>query len=130
MVFDNSTMGHQRLFLVHQPVYWNLMQVLFLYSVVASAVESDHLTMMHLPGASQIHWVVESDAPEEEVALVSASALVQAEAHPPVAVHPCIHSPLAIRHGHKAAAMRTDCSTSCSSPSAASASCNASLPVD
>ena len=103
------------------------MHGLFQHSVVAAVVGVDYVEEVHLPGAFQIHWIVESVVPEEEVALVLAPALVQAEAHPPDVVHPRIHSPLAIRHGHKAAARRMGCSTSYSSPSAAS--CNASLPA-
>ena len=95
--------------------------------VAVVAVEVDFVEEMHLPGAFQIHWIVESVVPEEEAALVSAPALVLAEAHPPGVVHPRNHSFLAIRPGHKAAARRMGCSTSCSSPSAAS--CNASLPA-
>ena len=116
-MIEDSTMGLERLCLVHQPVR----------SVVAAVVGVDYVEEVHPPGAFQIHWIVESVVPEEKVALVSAPALVLAEAHPPDVVHPRIHSPLAIRHGHKAAARRTGCSTSYSSPSAAS--CNASLPV-
>ena len=66
-------------------------------------------------------------APEEAVALVSAPVLALALAHPPDVVHPRIHSPFPIRLGHMAAARRTGCSTSYSSPSAAS--CTASLPA-
>ena len=119
-------MGLQRLFHVHQPVGYMSVLDLFRHMVAVVAVEVDFVEEMHLPGAFQIHWIVESVAPEEEVAPVSAPALVLAEAHPPDVVHSRIHSPLAIRHGHKAAAMRMGCSTSYSSPSAAS--CNASLP--
>ena len=104
-------MDFQGLCLVHQLVYLNPMQ-LPLCSVVAPAVDEGHRTMMHLPGASQIHWVSVAVAPEEEVALASASAMVRAEARPPDSVHPRIHSLLAIRHGRTAAAMRMDCSTS------------------
>ena len=66
-------------------------------------------------------------APKAAVALVSAPVLVLASAHLPDVVLLRIHSPFPIRLGHKAAAKRTDNSTSYSSPSAAS--CNASLPV-
>ena len=103
------------------------MHGLFQHSVVAAVVGVDYVEEVHLPGAFPVHWVVESVAPEAAVALVSAPALVLAEAHPPDVVHPRIHSPLAIRHGHKAAARRMGCSTSYSSPSAAS--CTASLPA-
>ena len=124
----DPTMGHQGLCLVHQLVYWDPLPELFQHSVVAPAVEADHMRMMHLPGASQNHWAVESVVPEEAVAPVSALALAEAAAHPPVAVHSHIRSPLAIRHGrNKAAAMRMGCSTYSSSP-VASASCIASLP--
>ena len=124
---DGPTMGLERLYLVHQPVGYYSVHDLFQHSVVAAVVGVDYVEEVHPPGAFQIHWIVESVAPEEEVAHVSAPALVLAEAHPPDVVHPRIHSPLAIRHGHKAAARRMGCSTSYSSPSAAS--CNASLPV-
>ena len=124
----DSTMGLQRLYLVHQPAGCCSVHDLVQHSVVAAVVGVGYVGEVHPPGAFQINWVVESVAPEEKVALVSAPALVLAEAHPPDVVHPRIHSPLAIRPGHKAAARRMDCSTSCSSPSAAS--CNASLPVD
>ena len=121
-------MGHQCLCLVHQLVYWDPLPELFQHSVVAPAVEADHMRMKHLPGASQNHWAVESVVPEGAVAPASALALAEAAAHPPVAVHSHIRSPLAIRHGRKAAAMRMGCSTSCSSSPVASASCIASLP--
>ena len=65
----DPTMGHQCLCLVHQLVYWNPLSGLFQHSVVAPAVEADHMRMMHLPGASQIHWAFAAVAPEE-VALV------------------------------------------------------------
>ena len=118
-------MDFQGLFLFHQLVYLSPMQ-LPLCSEVAPAVDKDHWTLRHQPGASQIHWVVV--VPEEEVALASASAMVRAEARPPDSVHPRIHNVLAIRHGRTAAAMRVGCSTSYSSSSAAS--CIASLLVD
>ena len=60
------------------------------------------------------------------VALVSAPVLALASARLPDVVHLRIHNPFPIRLGHTAAARRTGCSTSYSSPSAAS--CNASLP--
>ena len=112
VVIEIPTMGFQDLCLVHQLVYWNLLSELFQHSVVAPAVEADHMRMKHLPGASQNHWAVESVVPEGAVAPVSALALAEAAAHPPVAVPSHIRSPLAIRHGHKAAARRTGCSTS------------------
>ena len=104
------------------------MHGLFQHSVVAAAVEVEHVDEVYLPGTLQVHCIVRSVAPEAAVAPVSAPVLVLAEAHPPDVVHPRIHSSLAIRPGHMAAARCMDCSTSCSSPSAAS--CNASLPVD
>ena len=100
---------------------------LFLHIVAVGAVEADSVVEAHLPGAFQNHWIVVLVAPEEVVALVSAPVLALALAHPPDVVHLRIHSPFPIRRGLRAAARRTGCSTSCSSPSAAS--CNASLPV-
>ena len=61
-------MGFQGLCLVHQLVCLNPMQ-LPLYFVVVPAVEEDHMTMRHLPGASHVHWASVAVAPEEEVAL-------------------------------------------------------------
>ena len=104
-------MDFQGLCLVHQLVYLDPMQ-LPLRSVMAPVVEEDHMTVVHRPGAFQIHWASVAVAPGEEVAPASASALVQAEAHPPGSVHPRIHSLLAIRHGRTAAAMRMGYSTS------------------
>ena len=59
-------MGFQGLFLVHQLVYLSPMQ-LPLRSVVAPAVEEDHMTVGHLPGTYQVHWASVVVAPEEEV---------------------------------------------------------------
>ena len=61
-------MGFQGLFLVHQLLYLDPMQ-LPLRSVVAPVMEEYHLSLMHRPGASQIHWASVAVAPEEEVAL-------------------------------------------------------------
>ena len=58
-------MDFQGLCLVHQLVYLDPMQ-LPLHSVVAPVVEENHMTMMHRPGASQIHWASVAVAPEEE----------------------------------------------------------------
>ena len=122
-----STMGLQRLCLVHQPVgYWSVLD-LFQHFVVAAAVEVDSAVELHHPGVSQIHWIVDLVVPKAAVALVSAPVLALALAQPPDVVHLRIHSPFPIRLGHMAAARRTGCSTSYSSPSAAS--CTASLPA-
>ena len=90
-------------------------------------MEVDFVADVHLPGAFHNHWIVVWAAPKEVVALVSAPVLALALAHLPDVVHLRIHRPFPIRLGHKAAARRTDSSTSYSSPSAAS--CNASLPA-
>ena len=58
-------MGFQCLFLVHQLVYLNPMQ-LPLRSAVAPAVEEDHVTVGHLPGACQVHRASVVAAPEAE----------------------------------------------------------------
>ena len=58
-------MGFQGLCLVHQLVCLDPMQ-LPLRSVVAPVVEEDHMTVMHRPGAFQIHWASLAVAPEEE----------------------------------------------------------------
>ena len=52
-------MGLQRLFLVHQPVGYMSVLDLFQHVVVVAAVEVDSVEGMHLPGAFQIHWIVE-----------------------------------------------------------------------
>ena len=100
---------------------------LFRHIAAVDVVEVDFVVEVHLPGAFQNHWMVVLAAPEEVVALVSAPVLALASARLPDVVHLRIHSPFAIRLGHKAAARRMGCSTSYSSPSAAS--CNASLPA-
>ena len=120
-------MDLQRLSQVHQPVDCKSVLDLFQHIVVAAAVEVDSAVELHHPGVSQIHWIVDLVVPKAAVALVSAPVLALALAHPPDAVYLRIHSPFPIRLGHKAAARRTGCSTSYSSPSAAS--CNASLPA-
>ena len=56
----DSTMGlQQRLCLVHQLVSYSSVLDLFQHIVVAAAVKVDFVEEMHLPGAFQIHWIVE-----------------------------------------------------------------------
>ena len=52
-------MGLQRLFHVHQPVGYMSVLDLFRHMVAVVAVEVDFVEEMHLPGAFQIHWIVE-----------------------------------------------------------------------
>ena len=58
-------MGFQCLFLVHQLVYSDSMQ-LPLYSVVAPVVEEDLVSVGHLPGACSVHRAFVVAAPEAE----------------------------------------------------------------
>ena len=103
-------MGFQCLFLVHQLVYSDSMQ-LPLYSVVAPVVVEDLVSAGHLPDTCSVHQAfVVADPEEEEVEPALEPVLVGAL--PPGSVHPDNLVLLANRQGRTAVAMSTGCSTS------------------